>query len=136
MIDTSSNRLAPYAPKNTLNLTLDGRMFSAPWGELRVILDASYVSKTYLYPVNKNLAAPNAGGANVVGIDEIPSLKNLNARLLLSGIPTDFGEFDISLWCKNVTNEDKPVQGIDFSMFRSVFWQEPRTYMITGAYKW
>lgn len=134
--DTASNRRPPYAPEHTLNLTLDGRLFNAPWGELRMILDASYVAKTYLYPVNKSLTAANAGGANLVGVDEIPALKNLNARLQFSGLSVGPGELEVSLWCKNLTNEDKPIQGIDFSMFRSMFWQEPRTYMITGTYKW
>ena len=27
-------------------------------------------------------------------------------------------------------------QGIDFTMFRSANWQDPRTWLLTAAYKW
>ena len=136
LIDTAGNRLPSYAPEHTLNMTLDGSLLRTSWGELRVILDATYVSKTHLYAVNKSLTAPNAGGSSLVGVDTMPAQKNLNARLLLADVPAGSGTIDLSLWGRNLTDEDEMLAGIDFSMFRNTSWQEPRTYMFTATYKW
>lgn len=136
LIDTASNREAAWAPEHTLNLNLDGLLARGGWGELRLILDYSYTAKANLYPVNKNLTDPNAGGAYVAGINTMPSTRNLNARLLLADLPAGPGTVDLSIWAKNLTNEDKMIQSIDFSMFRNAVWQDPRTYMFTATYKW
>jgi len=137
LIDTASNRLPPYAPEHTLNLNLDGRLARGPWGELRAILDYSYTAEMYLYAVNKSLTAPNAGGQYVASIDGLPAIRNLNARLLLAGLPDGPGTVDLSLWGRNLTDEDELLQAIDASMFMvgSAF-QDPRTYMFTATYKW
>jgi iron complex outermembrane receptor protein len=136
LIDTASNRLAPYAAKNTINANLDGRLLKTSFGALRLLLDYTSISKMYLYAVNKSLSAPNAGGSYVASLDGIPATKNLNARLLLSDVAVGGGTADFSIFVKNVTDEDKQIQGIDFSMFRNGAWQEPRTWMFTANYKW
>ncbi|QZP07636.1 TonB-dependent receptor [Caenibius sp. WL] len=136
LIDTASNRLAPYAPKHSLNINLDGELADTKYGRLHLITDYTYVSKTYLYPVNKSLTAPNAGGSYVAALDGLPSLPNLNMRLALSDIPIGPGKAELSLFVKNVTNEKKQVQGIDFGMYRSANWNEPRTITGTLSYKW
>lgn len=43
---------------------------------------------------------------------------------------------DVSLWGRNLTDEDELASGIDWSMFRNAQFREPRTYMITTTYKW
>ncbi|HQR02784.1 MAG: TonB-dependent receptor [Proteobacteria bacterium] len=137
LIDTASNRLAPYAPKHTLNLNLDGKLAQTSWGTLRGIVDYTYTAKVYLYAANKSLTAPNAGGSYVVGIDEVPAQMNINARLLLADVPVGGpGKADISLWVKNLTDEKKVIQKIDFGMYQTANWQEPRTYGLTFNYKW
>ena len=136
LIDTASNRVAGKAPEHTLNVNLDGRLLRTTWGDLRVLLDYSYVDEMHSLPLNKNLNAPNAGGTGVVGLNTSPSTRNLNARLLLADIPAGPGTLDLSLWGQNLTNEDKMIQQIDFSMFVNATWQDPRTYMFTATYKW
>lgn len=136
LIDTASNRLAPYAPKHSLNLNVDGELIKTEYGRLHLITDYTYVSKTYLYPVNKSLTAPNAGGAYVAALDGLPALPNLNMRLAFSDIPLGQGTAEVSLFVKNVTNVAKKVQGIDFGMFRSANWSEPRRITGTVSYKW
>lgn len=136
LIDTASNREAAWAPEHTLNMNLDGRLAQGGWGELRAILDYSYTAKANLYTVNKDLAAPDAGGSYVVGINTMPAVRNLNARLLLADLPAGPGMMDLSIWAKNLTDEDKVIQSIDFGMFRNATWQNPRTYMFTATYKW
>jgi len=136
LIETAGNRVASDAPKHTVNANLDGRLMRGGWGELRAILDYSYVAEIQQNAPNKDLAAPNAGGAYVVGINTLPARSNLNARLLLADAPAGPGTLDLSLWGRNLTNEAEPLHAIDFSMYRIRYWQEPRTYMFTATYKW
>ena len=136
IIDTASNRLAPYAPENTAALQLEGTLAQFGFGELRFLLDYTYTDKVYLYAVNKSLTAPNAGGSYVQGIDEVPDTQNLNARLQLADVPVGDGTMDFSFFVRNLTDEDKQIQGIDFSMFLNGAWQDPRTYMFSATYNW
>ncbi|CAB1370825.1 TonB-dependent receptor [Denitratisoma oestradiolicum] len=137
LIDTAGNRLPPYAPKHTFNLTLDGRLARTAWGTLRAILDYTYTAKMNLYAVNKSLTAANAGGSYVVGLDDLPAIRNLNARLLLADIPVGGpGKADVSIWIKNLTDEKNPIQKIDVGTSMTANWQEPRTYGISVNYKW
>ncbi|MCG3170427.1 MAG: Vitamin B12 transporter BtuB [Pseudomonadales bacterium] len=136
IIDTASNRLAPYAPENTFSLQLQGTLARLSFGELMLLLDYSFTDDMYLYAVNKDLAAPNAGGSYVKSLDGLPDTQNLNVRVQLSDVPVGDGAMDFAFFVRNATDEDKLVQGIDFSMFRNGSWQEPRTYMFSAAYKW
>lgn len=137
LIDTASNRSPGYAPKHTFNMSLDGRLVKTAWGTLRGIFDYTYTAKVYAYSVNKSLSAPNAGGSYVVGVDEMPATRNINARLLLADVPVGGpGQADISLWVKNLTDEKKVIQIIDVGTSITANWQEPRTYGLTFNYKW
>ncbi|HLS80103.1 MAG TPA: TonB-dependent receptor [Steroidobacter sp.] len=136
VIDTASNRLPAYSPEHTIGVTLDGRLLETQYGTLRLIVDYSYIDDYYLYAVNKDLSAPNAGGSYSAAADRIPARDLTNMRLLFAGIPAGPGDLDLSLLVRNVTDSDKMVQGIDFSMFRSANWQEPRTWLLSAAYKW
>lgn len=136
IIDTASNRLAPYAPENTAALQLEGTLATFNFGELRLLLDYTYTDMMYLYAVNKSLAAPDAGGSYVKGIDEVPDSQNLNMRLQLADVPVGDGTMDFSFFVQNLTDEDEQLQGIDFSMFLNSTWQAPRSYMFTASYNW
>lgn len=137
VIQTASNKEAPFAPKHTFSLNVDGRLAKTAWGTLRGILDYSYTAKIYNMICNKNIAAPNAGGSNSCPMSQMPAIDMLNARLLLAGIPVGGpGTADISLWVKNLTDEKKQINGIDFSMIRTANWQAPRTYGLGFNYKW
>jgi len=135
-IDTASNRLPGYAPKNTLGLNLDGQLMHSSEGDLRLILDYSYMSNYYLYACNKSLTASNAGGSFLCSMDGVPSSNQVNARLLFADMPIGPGKLDMSFFVKNLTNSDKMIQGIDFGMFRTANWQDPRAWWVTAAYKW
>ncbi len=136
IIDTASNRLAPLAPENTFSLQLEGILARFSCGELSMLLDYSYTDSMYLYAVNKNLAAPNAGGSYSKAMDTIPSNENLNLRVQLSDVPMGEGTMDFALFVRNLTDEDKQSYGIDFGMFRTANWQAPRTWMLSAAYNW
>lgn len=136
LIDTASNRLPGYAPETTYSLQLDGTLARLSVGDLRLILDYSYTDSMYLYSVNKSLTAPNAGGSYVASINGIPATENLNVRLALSDVNVGDGTMDFAFFVRNATDEDKQLQGIDFSMFRNAAWQEPRTYVFSATYSW
>ncbi|MEY4376339.1 MAG: hypothetical protein RJB26_889, partial [Pseudomonadota bacterium] len=124
------------APRNTVNLNLDGRLWQTPVGPLRIVLDYSSTSKMNLYAVNKSLTAENAGGSYVVGTDTVPATRMVNARLLLSDVAMGGGTGEFFVAARNLTNEARQLQGIDFSMFRNASWQEPRVYSAGFSYKW
>jgi len=136
LIETASNRVAPYAPESTLSVRLDGTLLHTGWADLRARADFAYTSKTYINAANKDLSAPNAGGQYAADIDVLPSNKNLDAGLMLQGIRAGGGTVDVSLLGRNLTDEDDVVQFIDFGMFRNVTWTPPRTYMVTATYRW
>ena len=62
LIDTGSNRVAPYAPEHTLNLNLDGELARTEFGTLRMIVDYTFTSDMYVYAANESLDDPRAGG--------------------------------------------------------------------------
>lgn len=126
----TSDTTPGYAPDNTLNLGLDGRLWQLEDGSaLRLIVDYIYLSKYYLYACNKS-----TGGGTCD--DVMPSTGVANARLLLGDVSAGPGKVDLSLFVKNLTNSGKPIQGIDFSMFVTANWMDPRTWLLTAAYKW
>ena len=135
-VDTASNRLPGYAPEMTYSVQLDGTIARTSVGELRLVLDYSYVDEMYLYAVNKSYTAPNAGGSYLASINNIPSVENLNVRLELSDVEVGNGTMDFAFFARNATDEAARLQGIDFSMFRTATWQEPRTYVFSATYNW
>ncbi len=136
IIDTASNRLPGYAPETTYSLQLEGVLAQLSNGTVSLLLDYSYTDDMYLYAVNKTLASPNAGGSYIASVNGIPSITNLNARLSLSDVTVGNGTMDFAFFVRNATDEDKMIQGIDFSMFRTANWQEPRTYVFSATYNW
>ncbi|HLS79925.1 MAG TPA: TonB-dependent receptor [Steroidobacter sp.] len=136
IIDTAANRLPNFSPEHTIGANLDGRLLATHYGDLRLIVDYTYMDSHFLYAVNKSLSSPIAGGSYSAAADELPARHQANVRLLFSDMPVGMGSLDLSLLVKNVTDSDKQIQGIDFSMFRTANWQEPRTWLLSAAYKW
>ena len=137
LIDTASNRVMPFAPKHTLNLTMDGRLAKTAYGALRLIADYSYLSERAPVAVNKSLTAPNAINGGVMGEYSMPAMTTINARLLLANVPVGGpGQADMSIWAKNLTDEKKMTNVIDFGIYRLASWMTPRTYGLSFGYKW
>ncbi len=137
LIDTASNRNPAYAPKNTVNFNIDGRLAQTAWGTLRGIMDVTYTSEMYNLAGNNDLAAANAGGANLASLCLIPSRTLVNARLLLANIPVGGpGKADLSLWARNLGDVRKVINYIDLSNYRVATWTEPRMVGLSFNYKW
>ncbi|TWO81407.1 hypothetical protein CBW56_04665 [Denitratisoma oestradiolicum] len=137
VINTASNREMPYAPKHTLNLAIDGRLAKTDWGTLRLIADYTWLSERFLYAVNKSYDSPLAASGAVASMTEISAIGLLNTRLLLANIPVGGpGAAEASFWVKNLTDEKKSMNGIDFYFYRTATWAPPRTYGVSFGYKW
>ena len=138
LIDTAGNRVMPYAPQHTFSLSVDGRLAKTAWGTLRGILDYTYTSDFYAYSSNKSYTVANAGqSGTLANINKMPALGLVNARLILANVPLGGpGQTDVSLWVRNLTNEKKMTNLIDFSYFQNAAWTPPRMYGATVSYKW
>ena len=137
LIDTAGNRVMPYAPKHTVDLSVDGKLASTGWGTLRLLANYTYRSSFYVAPANKSLDVADAGSGSLAALNEVPGLGVIDMKLLLADIPlTENGVAEASLWVKNLTDEDKVTNLIDFGFFRTASWTDPRTYGVSFNYKW
>ncbi len=134
-VSAASNLVPPYAPKNTFDVNINGRLFKTNFGNLRLVIDWSYVSTTYNLVANKSPNAPNTGGKFVSSIDSLAQRTNVNARLLLSHVQVPRGTTEFSLAVENLTNYDRPVQTIEFGRIVTADWEAPRMWKLTESFK-
>ena len=137
--NVADNRSFPHAPEHTLNLTVDARLAQTAWGELRALADYSYTSSFYPYAYQLDTVDTRRATAGNTKVDDYGLL---NLRLALKEIPVgDNGTAEFSLWTRNVTDEDQPVNFIDFgpgffSDYTLAYFLEPRTYGASFTYHW
>lgn len=138
VVNAASNLVPGYAPKHSLNLTVDSRLATTSWGRLRGLLEYRYVSAYYNYPANKSMTAANAIAGNLATDSKMPSLSTVNARLILDQIAIGGpGQLDVSLWVKNLTNKQVMQNMMDVSGYYQVgYWSAPRTVGLSVNYKW
>ncbi|MDY0005986.1 MAG: TonB-dependent receptor [Spongiibacteraceae bacterium] len=127
--DISNRTTVPRAPRNTgsLGVQYDFEPFS--FGALSSRIDVTYQDEVTFHPFNTQY-------------DSADSRTLVNGRVSLSDIRLgrsgDKGSLRVSLWGKNLTNEDYRVWGIDFA---SLGWTgntfgEPRTYGLDVVYSY
>ncbi|HQW09279.1 MAG TPA: TonB-dependent receptor [Steroidobacteraceae bacterium] len=137
--NVASNRSFPHAPEHTVSLLADAKFARTAWGELRGMADYSYTSAFFAYPYQLTTVDPTrATAANT----EVEGYGLLNLRLTLADIPLgESGTGEFALWSRNVTDEQPPVNFIDFgpgffANYTLAYYQEPRTYGATFTYRW
>ncbi|MBK6278021.1 MAG: TonB-dependent receptor [Gammaproteobacteria bacterium] len=137
--NVADNRSFPHAPEHTLNLMADARLAQTAWGELRALADYSYTASFYAYAYQLETIDTRRATA---GNTEVDAYGLLNLRLSLSEIPVGGpGSAEFTLWARNVTDEQDPVNFIDFgpgffSNYTLAYFQEPRTYGASFSYRW
>jgi len=137
--NVADNRSFPHAPEHTLSLMADVRLAQTSWGELRGLADYGYTSSFYAYPYQLNTVDPTRATA---GNTKVDGYGLLNLRLALSEIPLGSGGTgELALWARNVTDEQQPVNFIDFgpgffANYTLAYYQEPLTYGATFTYRW
>jgi len=137
--NVADNRSFPHAPEHTVSLLADVRIAQMSWGELRGLADFSYTSSMYAYPYQLETIDPTRATASNTKVD---SYGLLNLRLTLADMPLgESGTGEFSLWARNVTDKQLPVNFIDFGPgffadYTLAYFQEPRTYGATFTYRW
>jgi iron complex outermembrane receptor protein len=137
--NVASNRSFPHAPESTLSLTIDMRLAQTAWGRLRALADYSYTSSFYAYAYQIVTVDPTRSTA---GNSKVEGSGLLNLRLGLDDLPfSGPGRTDIALWVRNATDQQRPVNFMDFgpgffSDYELAYFPEPRTYGATLRYRW
>jgi iron complex outermembrane receptor protein len=137
-VNVADNRAFPHAPENMLNLSLDGLLWATDIGRLRALVEYNYVDENFYYPYAfvPEIPAVQQTASNTL----VDSRGIVNAKLLMSDIPLGGGELEISIWGRNLTDEEYEENVIDFgptfgSLKLSNFGQ-PRTYGAEVAWRW
>ena len=119
-VDVSNQRDFPYAPSNTASLGLDWRIARMNWGALDLRVDYSYMDEHVVYtgPI-QNLSST------------IDSYSLLNGRLALSELRvTDNSSLIVSIWGRNLTDEEYRRNTIPVGPWTVSYFGNPRTYGI------
>ncbi|MGH8444288.1 MAG: TonB-dependent receptor domain-containing protein, partial [Solimonas sp.] len=135
--DQADERAFPHAPKNSASVYLDARLARLDSGELHGMLDYAYQSAMYTYAYRIN---PPPGEYDAKHT-EVDGYGLLNARLSLSRVPLGgSAQGELALWCRNLLDEDAANNFIDFGAsfgnLTVAYFNEPRTYGITGIIRW
>jgi iron complex outermembrane receptor protein len=135
-VDVSDNRAFVHAPRNTWNLSADWRIAETSWGVLRAFADASYVDEHYLYPYQLASSGPQYNpAAAIAGDTKIDDVTLVNARLTLAEIPFGAAQGEVSVWGRNLTDEEHIANYIDFGpgfgSMTPAYYLDPRTYGMT-----
>lgn len=143
-VNQARNRAMPHAPKNTLNALVDARLAQTTYGTVRAIVDYTYTDDYYSYPYQlaSSGSPPEFDPTQTVARNtQVRSVGFANARLVMSEIPFGGdGDGELALWVRNLTDEEHVSNYIDFGPsfgeLISAYWDEPRTYGVTLAYRW
>jgi iron complex outermembrane recepter protein len=140
VVDVADNRVIPHAPKWQASGGLDWRLFSAKRGDtLHFIVDARYSTSFYLYPYAK---IPTANFPLVSAASEVQAeaLGLVDTQLRWENIPIASQTGWLSVWCKNIGNTEKKLNGIDFGPsfgeLNIAQYNLPRTYGVSAGLKW
>jgi|ADGO01.1.fsa_nt_gi Outer membrane receptor proteins, mostly Fe transport len=99
-VDVTHTQRAWFRPEHTGNVSAEYRFGTFPWGgALSLRVDASYQSKIFFAPVQSN---PEYDAASIGD----PRWE-LNARATLADIPLGSAKGRLSLWGRNLANEDE-----------------------------
>jgi iron complex outermembrane receptor protein len=131
-VDVSNNRAFPHAPKFSITGGFDWKVLDGDFGKLNLYGDVSHVGKYYTYPYP--LTMPSASD-QVAGNTRSPGRTIVNMRLALSEIPLGSTRASIAAFVRNLTQEDRPTNFIDFGPgFGGLtlgYFPDPRTWGAT-----
>jgi len=125
--DLSDITTVPYAPENTAALGVQYDFPMTGFGEVSARVDFTYKDEVVFHPFQNQYSS--ADDRTLV-----------NARLSLNSIPLSSGgehRLDVSLWGKNLTDEEYREFGIDFGSlgWAGALYGDPRTYGIDFRYQ-
>jgi len=131
-VDVSDNRAFPQSPRYTAGLSVDWEVLKADFGTLSLIGDVSYTSSYFTYPYPLVAATPSDQNAYTT---RSPGQTIVNARAVLSDLGWGETKTEVSLWVKNLFEEDRPRNLLDFGPgfggLTVAYFPDPRTYGVT-----
>ncbi len=121
--DISGRTTVAQAPENTASLGVQYDFEPFSFGALSARLDAAYKDSYVFHPFQNQY-------------DAAEDRTLLNARLSLNDVAAGDGTVRVSLWSKNLTDEEYRNWGIDFGSlgYAGNTYGEPRTYGIDLVY--
>lgn len=133
-IEVSDNRAFPHAPKTTAAAGVDWQAAQGDWGRLNLIADVSYVSRYFTFPYALTAPLPSD---QIAATSESPGRTIVNLRGTIARIPLGQMEGLVSVFVRNLTNENNPSNFIDFGPgFGGIllgYFPEPRTFGVTAG---
>lgn len=130
-VNVADNRAFPHLAESTASVSLDWTAWRSASRTLRLIADASYVSEYFTYP----FALDPGPGENNAYNTESPGRTIVDARMVLSGLRLGDLDAELSIWGRNLLDEDDSSFFIDFGAglggMTAAYFPEPRTYGIT-----
>lgn len=123
--DVRSDQYFAYSPENTIAAGLDWTILEESFGKLDFHADWSFKDNytPYIDPAQRE-------------VTKISGYYLVNAKLTLSEIPVgDDQKLQVSLWGKNLTDEEYRVTGIPFGPWTISNFGDPRTYGVEVTYE-
>ncbi|WP_176593457.1 TonB-dependent receptor [Sphingobium sp. EM0848] len=131
-VDVADNRAFPHAPKYTVSTSVDWRAMESNLGKLNLIVDFNMMSDYYVSP---SPLVPTSPTQTAAAFTQSPGRTMLDARAVLSEIPIGSATGTLSLWGRNLLNEDNPNffidYGANFQRLTTAYFPDPRTYGVT-----
>lgn len=131
-VDVANNRAFTHAPKYTVSTSVDWAAMKTDLGKLNLIVDLNMVSDYYVSPAPFVPTSPTQSAASLT---RSPGRVMLDTRLVLSEIPVGSATATLSLWGRNLLNEDNPNffidYGANFQRLTTAYFPDPRTYGVT-----
>ncbi|MBK7250914.1 MAG: TonB-dependent receptor [Gammaproteobacteria bacterium] len=121
IVDVARSAFFTYAPKLTADAALQYDLPRFDIGQLSTRLEYNYRGRVIFYPTVVGTPLTEAIAAASRGL--------LDARVTLSELKLGGGTASVSLWGKNLTDEEYRVHGIDFGAmgFATSVYGEPRS---------
>ena len=133
-IDVADNRAFPHTPKFTMNLGADWRVIEGKWGRFNLIADVSHVSSYFTFPFALTTPTPSDQNAFTT---RSPGRTIVNMRAVMSNFMIGGVKTEVAGWVRNLTQEDRPQNFIDFGPgFGGLtvgYFPDPRTYGLTAG---
>ncbi|MFZ4687773.1 MAG: TonB-dependent receptor [Polymorphobacter sp.] len=133
-VDVADNRAFPHTPEFTMNLGANWQVVAGKWGRLNLIADVSHVSSYFTFPYA--LTTPTKSDQNAFNTQS-PGRTIVNLRAVLGDFMIGGVKTEIAGWVRNLTQEDRPQNFIDFGPgFGGLtvgYFPDPRTYGLTAG---
>jgi iron complex outermembrane receptor protein len=123
-VDLKDTQKFQFTPENTASIAADIALGTFDWGALDLHVDWSY--KDDQYPFTNPVDAEKT---------QVDAYDVLNARLTLSEVSVGGSQLKLSVWGKNLLDEEYTTSGIPFPGWGVDYYGDPRTYGIDATFE-